>query len=84
VFDPLVCWCDAFDGAERGTTGQVRHGSGTTTQAARAAIQRSQASLAPLSDYVNEMSGSQFTLFNPPKTWLTFLMSFIIEKNDDD
>lgn len=34
---------------ERGTVGQVRHGRATTTHAVRAAIQRSQASFAPLS-----------------------------------
>jgi len=34
---------------EGGSVGQVRHGSATTTHAIRAAIQRSQASLAALS-----------------------------------
>ena len=34
---------------EESTVGQVRHGSATTTHAVRAAIQRSQASIAELS-----------------------------------
>ena len=42
-------WCDPFAGMEGSIMGQVRHGSATTTHAVRAAIQRSQASLATLS-----------------------------------
>ena len=40
---------DPFVGMEGSPTGQVRHGSATTTHAVRAAIPRSQASLAALS-----------------------------------
>src|SRR6056297_3516391 len=45
----MVGWCDPFSGMEGSIMGQVRHGSATTTHAVRAAIQRSQASLAALS-----------------------------------
>jgi hypothetical protein len=46
--------------------GQVRHGSATTTYAVRAAIQRSQASLAQLS---RELGINPKTLYNRWKRW---------------
>jgi hypothetical protein len=57
--DPVVCWCDPFVEMEGGRMGQVRHGSATTTPAVRAAIQRSQASLATRSR----------GLINPKTVW---------------
>lgn len=49
-FYPTALWCDHFSSLEGGIIRQVRHGSATTTHALRAAIQRSQVSLAQLSE----------------------------------
>src|SRR4029077_4256788 len=47
MFDPGR-WCIVFSGMEGCTMGQVLHGSATTTEAIRRAIQHSQASLRAL------------------------------------
>src|SRR4029077_17503140 len=47
MFDPGR-WCIVFSGMEGCTMGQVLHGSATTTEAIRRAIQHSQASLRTL------------------------------------
>ena len=49
MFDRMVGWCNLFASMEGGTTGQVLHGSATTTEAVRRAVQRSQENLRALS-----------------------------------
>ena len=49
MFSPGISWCNLILGMEGGTMGQVLHGSATTTEAIRRAIQNSQASLRALS-----------------------------------
>src|SRR3954452_24627719 len=48
MFDPGLWWCTLFHGMEGSTMGQVLHGSATTTEAVRRAIQNSQESLRAL------------------------------------
>src|SRR5580693_1130295 len=48
MFDPGFYWCIIFHRMEGCTMGQVLHGSATTTEAIRRAIQHSQASLRAL------------------------------------
>jgi hypothetical protein len=50
VFDPRVWWCILIAGTEGRAMGQVLHGSATTTEAIRRAIQNSQASLRTLAE----------------------------------
>jgi Integrase core domain len=48
VFDPGSWWCNLFRRVEGCATGQVLHGSATTTEAVRRAIQHSEESLRAL------------------------------------
>jgi DNA-binding transcriptional regulator YiaG len=48
IFDPRLRWCVIHCQLEGSTMGQVFHGSATTTEAVRRAIQHSQASLRTL------------------------------------
>jgi transposase-like protein len=48
VFGPGLWWCIIFSSMEGCTLGQILHGSATTTEAIRRAIQRSQESLRSL------------------------------------
>src|SRR5919112_1828275 len=49
MFDPRLWWCTLVVGMEGCAMGQVLHGSATTTEAIRRAIQNSQTSLRELS-----------------------------------
>src|ERR687889_2105280 len=49
MFDPGLWWCTFHGGVEGCAMGQVLHGSATTTEAIRRAIQHSEASLRALS-----------------------------------